>query len=241
MIRNYFLINLLLIVIIGALGSKLYKVLTYSVEIPLEVSVKEVRKDDIDVIHKDKTVSEGEFDPISKLDLFRPSRSEYDKENRKEDNAPPKSPPKLFGTVILNEKKTAILEDPNTKTTKIYRINDVIAGYKVLEILADKVVLSGDGDNVEVRLRADKGVTPANRPAIRPGVRPAPAVPRQVINSPQIPPQVENSTQVQRRPRPVPPRTRPERVIPPPQPEQNIMPPEMPAGIEDMEHGVEPQ
>ncbi len=240
MIRNYFLINLLLIAIIGALGLKLYKVITYSVEIPSEVSVREVRKDDIDVIHKDKTVSEGEFDPISKLDIFRPSRSEFDKENKKEDNAPPKSPPKLFGTIILNEKKTAILEDPDTKTTKIYRINDVIAGYKVLEILVDKVVLSVDGNNIEVRLRDAKGITPANRPAVRPGVRPAPAVPRQVINNPQIQPQVENSIPVQRRPRPVPPRTRPERVIPPPA-EKNIEPPEMPAGIEDMEHGVEQQ
>ncbi|MBI4683137.1 MAG: hypothetical protein HY757_08575 [Nitrospirae bacterium] len=239
MIRNYFLINLLLIVIIGVLGLKLYKVLTYSVEIPSEVSVREVRKDDIDIIHKDKTVTEGEFDPISKLDLFRPSRSEYDKEDKKADNALQKIPPKLFGTVILNEKKTAILEDPNTKTTRIYRINDVIAGYKILEILADKVVLSGDGDNVEVRLRDAKGIIPSNRPA----VRPAPVAPRQGISNAPFPGQVETGAQVQRRPRPVPPRTRPDGIIPPPQPEKNIEPPElpMPTGSEGMEHGAEPQ
>src|SRR4030067_13587 len=101
MIRNYFLLNLLLIVIIGVLGSKLYHVVKYKA---------------------------AEKPPLP-------------------------SPPKLYGTVILNNNKTAILEQSDTRTTKVYRINDTISGYTVLEIHEDKVVLSGNDEKVEVRLR----------------------------------------------------------------------------------------
>jgi len=195
-LRNYFLLNLLLILIILVLGVKLYNILAYSPEIPLTASVSEVQKKDADIKGKGKVVNDSEYDIISRLDLFRPSRSASAKEDKKIETAPLKNPPKLFGTVILNDIKTAILEDPDSKKTKVYRIDDSIAGYRVSEILENKVVLSGNGDKVEVRLRDDKGIKPPKRPAARSRAK-------RKVKSP--------ATQ-QRRSRPVPPRKRSTRV-----------------------------
>ena len=156
MLRNYFLINVVLIIIIGFLSIKLYKVIEYSVDLPAEPTGKKIEKE-IEVKPKDKEIRETSFDVISKLDLFRPSRSPAPKKNKKTTGkALPEKPPRLFGTIILNNKKTAILEDPGTKTTKTYRINDSIAGFTISEILEDRVVLLSDGDRVEVRLRDEK-------------------------------------------------------------------------------------
>ncbi len=202
MFRNYFLINLLLISIIAFLGVKLYKVYGYRIELPSQANVEDVKKEkaEVDVKRGDRTLNEGVFETISKLDIFRPSRSEPLPEDKKAENALPKDPPKLFGTVILNDNRTAILEDPTTKTTKVYRINDSIAGFTITDILEDRVVLLRDSDKLEVRLRDDKGVSPARRPGVQ-------TVPQRPVPSsrPVPPPQA----------RPVPPR-RPATPVPPP-------------------------
>lgn len=166
MLRNYFLLNLLLILIILVLGVKLYNILAYSPEIPETASVSEIQKKDVDIKGKGKVVNDSEYDIISRLDLFRPSRSASKKEHKKIETAPLKDPPKLFGTVILNDIRTAILEDPDSKKTKVYRIDDVIAGYRISDILENKVVLSGNGNTVDVRLRDDKGIKPPRKPAV---------------------------------------------------------------------------
>ncbi|HDH53550.1 MAG TPA: hypothetical protein ENH24_03590, partial [Nitrospirae bacterium] len=155
MLRNYFLINVVLIIIIGFLSIKLYKTIEYSVDIPTEATEKRVEKN-IEVKRKNKDTTESSFDVISKLDLFRPSRSAPQKNKQTAVKASPEKPPRLFGTIILNNKKTAILEDPGTKTTKTYRINDSIAGFTVSEILEDRVVLLRDGESIEVRLWDEK-------------------------------------------------------------------------------------
>jgi type II secretory pathway component PulC len=219
MIRNYFLLNLLLILIIGMLGNKFYHVLKYSAEIPAEAGTGEVRKEEINVEHKDKAVDEGAFEVISALDPFRPSRSAPLIQNKGAEKPPLPPPPKLFGTVILNDNKTAILEQPDTKTTKIYRINDTISGYKVLEIHEDKVVLLGNDEKVEVRLRDDKGIQPQRGAVVRPAFTPPSA--RQTGNTGAVP---------QRRARPVPPRRRP--TITPPPVNTNLAPPEIPQAPE---------
>jgi type II secretory pathway component PulC len=155
MFRNYFLINLLLIVITVFLGIKLYKVLAYSIDIPTEPSEKKIEKK-IKVKHKDKALKEASFEIISKQDLFRPSRLAPQKDEGKTERASPINPPRLFGTIILHDEKTAILEDPDTKLTKTYRINDSVAGFVISEIMEDKVVLLRDGERSEVRLRGEK-------------------------------------------------------------------------------------
>jgi len=219
MIRNYFLLNLLLIAIIGVLGNKFYHVLKYSAEMPAEAGEGEVRKEDMPGGYKVKGIDESIFETISAHDLFRPSRTAplVEKKGAEKPQLPP--PPKLFGTVILNENKTAILEQPDTKTTKVFRINDTVSGYKVLEIYEDKVVLLGNDERVEVRLRDDKGVQAPGRTTVRPP-----------LTSPQIP---QPGGQIQRpgvmprqRARPVPPRRRPVRTVPPDN--RNITPPETP-------------
>jgi hypothetical protein len=209
MIRNYFLLNLLLIFIIGGLGNKLYHVIKYTEEIPDEAGTGEVRKEDIVQVHADKVLDENAFEPISVLDLFRPSRSAPSVENKAAEKPPLPNPPKLFGTVILNNNKTAILEQSDTKMTKVYRINDTISGYTILEIHEDKVVLLGNDEKVEVRLRDDKGVQAPNRPIIRPPTipPPQPLQPGRQIDNPGAAPQ--------RRARPVPPRRRPTTTIKP--------------------------
>ena len=200
MLRNYFILNLLLILILGVLGFKLYNVLALSVKIPSEASESDVRKEDIDNSQREKAINESTYDTISRLDLFRPSRTAPLAENKKEEQSPLKSPPKLFGTIILKENTTAILEDPDTNKTKVYRVNDSIAGYRVAEILEDKVVLSVNGDKIEVKLRDDKGIKPAAQPRVQQRAT-------QQTTSRRATPQ--------RRSRPVPPRRRPTRVSPP--------------------------
>ncbi len=164
MLRNYFLINIILLIIVGFLGFKFYKALTHSLNIPSETAVQQAqKKEKSKVKRKDDNQEEKSFQIITKNDLFRPSRTPVVLNNDSKP-APAKSPPKLFGTVILNESKTAILEDPDTKTTKSYHVNDLIAGFVVSDILKDKVILSRDGDEIEVKLRDEKGIKTRRRP-----------------------------------------------------------------------------
>lgn len=212
MLRNYFLLNLLLALIIVVLGLELRDVISHSLQVPSEAVTEDRQKGVVEFSHKDKVVDESVFDTISRLDLFRPSRSASLAEDKKTDRPPLKPPPKLFGTVIFNENKTAILQDSDTKTTRVYRINEFISGYKVLDILEDKVVLLAYEDKIEVKLRDDKGTASATRSAIRP--LPLPGT------------QIQDSSTAQRRSRPVPPRRRP--TVSTPTDNVNVTPPEAP-------------
>ncbi|MBI5663524.1 MAG: hypothetical protein HZC49_00325 [Nitrospirae bacterium] len=224
MIRNYFLLNLLLILVAGLLGNKLYRVVKYTAEIPAEAVTVEERKEDIAVEHADKAFDENAYEPISEMDIFRPSRTAPSAESKAAEKPPLPPPPKLFGTVILNENKTAILEQSDTKTTKVYRINDTVSGYTVLEIHEDKVVLLGNDEKVEVRLRDDKGAQTQSRPVLRPPTVPQPAQPGRQISPGAAP---------QRRSRPVPPRRRP--TITPAPENRNVPPAEVPPSHETPE------
>ena len=207
MIRNYFFINLILLIIIGFLGSKFYKVYSQTINVPSGTAVKQVQKETAPLTSGDTVLDASHFQIISNMDLFRPSRSPH-KEDAKQQEVP-KIPPRLFGTVILGNEKTAILEDPNTKTTRIYRLNDPIGGYVISDILEDKVVLSWNGEKSEVRLREEKKGLPPVKPMImpqQPQQTPQPA--QQQPQQPQIQPRI---TQPQPGQRPVPPGQRPSR------------------------------
>jgi hypothetical protein len=172
MLRNYFFINLFLIIIIGFLGFKLFNAFASYVDIPVEAKIVEGKKEDIKVKHKEKIASEASFKLITDQDLFRPSRSAPSiKKEKIEKVAAPKNTPRLFGTVILGDNKTAILEDPETKTTKTYRVNESVSGFVVSEILEDKVVLLSGSEKVEVRLRDDKGIKSKRKPKYKPRSR----------------------------------------------------------------------
>jgi hypothetical protein len=190
MIRNYFLINLILLIIIGFLGSKFYKVYSQPFNVPTEPAVKQVQKETAPVKSEDMAPDASHFQIISNMDLFRPARSPY-KADAKQQEAP-KIPPRLFGTVILGNEKTAILEDPNTKMTRTYRINDSIGGYVISDILEDKIVLSWNGEKSEVRLREEKKGLPPVKPMImpqQPQQTPQPTQPQQPQIQPRIPQQ----------------------------------------------------
>ena len=160
MLRNFFIVNIVLCIVAGFLVFKLTNVLSSPLEILTESSVKTENKDKKDVKKKAQTSKPVSYEIITSGNLFNPTRSARDEgsEDTKSVAPPPKNQPKLFGTIILGDKKTAILEDPATKTTKTYGLNDLVGGYTVSDIQEDKVILLWGGDQTIVRLREDKGV-----------------------------------------------------------------------------------
>jgi len=187
--RRYFLINLAFLVIAIFLGFKLYKAFSKPLDIPLQAGKKTQR------LKTEKSTNTGpelniiDYEAIVQKDLFRPSRSAAPPEM-----SVPLEKPKLFGTIVMDSGKSAILEDPITKNTKLYNLNDSISGFIVSDIQEDKVILLRGTEKIEVRLREAKSATPMIR-------RPA---------GQQIPPQ---RIQPVTRPRIVP---TPRRPIPPP-------------------------
>jgi hypothetical protein len=172
MLRNYFLINIVLVIMLGFLGFKFYKVVTYSMDIPFEAVVEEGQKSkDIDIKFKGKVPDKASFQIISSKNLFNPTRAA---------SAPawttPKSSrtnqPKLFATIILGSDSIAIIEDPGTKKTKPYRINDLVAGLVISEILKDRVILLSGDEKIEIKLRDDKRIkTSRPKPLVRQNIK----------------------------------------------------------------------
>ena len=158
--RNFFIVNIVLFIVAGFLVLKLTNVLTRPLEILTESSVKSENEDKKDVKKKVQRSKHVYYEIITSGNLFNPTRSAPDEgsQDTKSVTPPPKNQPKLFGTIIFGDKKTAILEDPETKTTKTYGLNDLVGGYTVSDIQEDKVILLWGGDQTIVRLREDKGV-----------------------------------------------------------------------------------
>lgn len=158
--RNFFIVNIVLFIVAGFLVLKLTNVLTSPLEILTESSVKSENEDKKDVKKKVQRSKHVYYEIITSGNLFNPTRSAPDEgsQDTKSVTPPPKNQPKLFGTIIFGDKKTAILEDPETKTTKTYGLNDLVGGYTVSDIQEDKVILLWGGDQTIVRLREDKGV-----------------------------------------------------------------------------------
>lgn len=216
MIRNYFLINLLLVIVIYFLGSEFYKVYVHRAEIPTEAAPIGAVNDAGSVQGQDRPIDPSLFQIISNMDIFRPSRSPYKEEPSKFIQ---KIPPRLFGTIILGNEKSAILEDPTLKTTRLYKVNEEIGGYTIADILEDKVVLAADSEKTEIRLREEKRGLPPVQQFVPP--QPVPQIPPQVAQpvTPQQPrPQVAPQPAIPQQPvqRPLPQRRPiPQRPIPP--------------------------
>lgn len=162
MLRNYFLINIVLVLLLGFLGFKFYKVITYTMEIPSEVAVPEDQKSkDVTVKFKAAVPDKASFEIISGKDLFRPARTAPVTNAKTTPASGRAGNPKLFATIVRGSESIAIIEDPNTNKTKPYRINDLVGGFVVSEILADRVILSAGDEKIEVKLREDKGIKTA--------------------------------------------------------------------------------
>ena len=159
MLRNYFVINIILVLILGLLGFKFYGIATYSMDVPDAASVEVGKKPaGIDIKLKNRVPDKASFNAISKKDLFRPSRSASLVAGKTIPKTGLDRYPKLFATIIQGSNSIAIMEDPGTKKTKSYHINDLIVGFKISEILEDRVILIRGDEKVEVKLREDKGV-----------------------------------------------------------------------------------
>lgn len=158
MLRNYFLINMVLVIMLGFMGVKFYKIVTYSMDIPSEAALEEGQKSkDIDIKFKDKVPDKASFQIISSKDLFRPSRTASATVWTTPKNSRTNHP-KLFATIVRGSESIAIIEDPDTRKTKTYRINDLVAGFLISEILEDRVILLSGEDKIEIKLRDDKGI-----------------------------------------------------------------------------------
>jgi len=154
--RSFFLINLILFIIIVLLGVRFFKVWTGPLEIPVQKPEKQAQIGKKTPMSTKKNLKESAYEVIVQKDLFRPERSAPNVKNTSTVSSSGEKP-KLFGTMIMNNENVAILEDPSTKTTKLYRVNDSIAGLMVSEIKKDKVVLLRGVEKIEVKLRDLKG------------------------------------------------------------------------------------
>lgn len=183
--RRYFLINLALLVIAVFLGFELYKAFSKPLDIPLQASKKTQRPKIEKSTKTEPELNINDYETIVQKDLFRPSRSAAPPEM-----SVPLEKPKLFGTIIMDSGKSAILEDPITKTKKLYNLNDSISGFIVSDIQEDKIILLRGNEKIEVMLREFKDVS-ARPPAGRqmPPQRPQPVTSPRVVPTPRRPPQ----------------------------------------------------
>jgi type II secretory pathway component PulC len=168
MLHRYFLINLILLIIIGILAFKFYSILTHPVEIPSKPGISKVKEEETE-ISKDKPLDKEFFKIIAEKDLFRPSRTAplLKKNTSPSTQTLLKKPPRVFGTVISNVETIALIEDPVTKSTKSYHVNDSVAGFIISEIQKDKVIFLRGDEKIEVKLREPKGFK-AKRPILPP-------------------------------------------------------------------------
>lgn len=173
--RSLFLINVILFTIIGFLGIKLYNTWNHPLEVPT-ISEQEAPKagKKITISKRERVLNEASYQIIVDKDLFRPSRTPVKENAQTAAPLSPKERPKLFGTMIMDSRKFAILEDPSTKASKIYYVNDSFAGFTVSEILEDKVILKRGGESIEVKLREKKDVKLPKPPKKEPKKRTPP-------------------------------------------------------------------
>ena len=217
------------------LGLRLYKTWVKPLDIAAQKTLQQTQKDK--KISEDKKTEETKelssnetvYNVIVQNDLFRPSRSAPQVEEIPQQFLA--NPPKLYGTIIMGNDKSAILEDPKTKTTKLYRLNDLFGGFTISDIQDNKVVLSMGDESIEVKLREIKTIT-------APRQQPVPQQPQ--IQQPQKP-QVRPQGSLQRPERPipirVPPNVRQGAVVPSPPP---AVPPPPPAIGETQPSAEEP-
>jgi hypothetical protein len=183
---RYFLINLTLSCLAIFLAFRLYEIWNAPME---EVSLPQKKtegkgKAEAPEVKKDIGIYQG----IVQKDLFRPSRTEY-KPDIAKSGLPPSPPPKLFGVLIMDNNRIAILEDPSSKRRKNYHLGDNIGDFVISEIEKDKVILLRGEEKVVVSIREIKTISPPTKPGATPRPTPRPAPPTQRPPIPLPPPQ----------------------------------------------------
>lgn len=188
MFRNYFFINIILILIVSFLGLRFYKALIYKKDNPVNITVTKAGPENIKAVSEDKGIDKESLKVITEKDIFRSSRTSS---LAVTNVMPPQNPPTLFGTIIVGVEKTALLKEDAGNTARMYRLNESVSGYLIVDIQDDKVLLSAGGQTIVVKLRGKKG---ANMPQFNPGMPVQGATGRRVRPNPQRP--SRNSTNI---------------------------------------------
>lgn len=114
------------------------------------------------------------YEAIATENLFSEDRKEFipeeetPPETSEKDSEPPAAPPVklnrdivLYGVVIMNDYKTALISNPEKKKEKTgntitVKENDTVGGYTVKSIQRDRIQLAAENDLYEVMLFDDK-------------------------------------------------------------------------------------
>jgi len=196
--RLLFLLDLVLVLVAGALAFQLYQ--TWTAPLPLP-SGKAPAASAPSEAAREAPAPRPPLDAyavVASRNLFNPARSEVQPAPPAQAKATPATPvapprPYLHGVVVHREGSLAYLEDPRTRKVYAYRVGDIVGEGKVVEILEDRVVITRAGERIEVLLRdpskpkVPAAATPAAaRRAPRPPA-PSPATPRILPRPPQPP------------------------------------------------------
>ena len=135
MIRSHFYTGIILLLITLSLSYWLYNTKTTTNESAVKgEAVSDIKSDD-PVNDKDPSSAPVPSTEIVTADVTDPDL------------------PRLFGTTITNKDKIAIFQDPFTKSTGTYRIDDSVAGFIVLDIQQYKAILLRGNKEFEVALK----------------------------------------------------------------------------------------
>jgi hypothetical protein len=155
---KYLLINLFLsALIIVFLVFKLHGIWTIPTEEVQPSKKASIEKEKIETPQVKKEIVTYQI--IAQKDLFRPSRTELKSEAIKSP-LPLTPPPKLFGVVIMDNDRIAILEDPSSNRRKTYRTGEGVGDFTISEIEKEKVILLRGEEKVAVNLRETKTIAP---------------------------------------------------------------------------------
>lgn len=156
--KNFILINIVLACLLIFFSYRIYSIWSSPME-EIRASQKKAQqeKGKAEEVRRDMAV----YQVIVQKDLFRPSRTEF--KPLAKSALPPTPPPKLFGILIMDNNKIAILEDSTSKKKKNYHVGESIGDLVVSEIEKDKVILLRGGEKVVVNLREIKTITAPSR------------------------------------------------------------------------------
>lgn len=157
--RRYILINLILACLAIFFSYRLYAIWSSPME-EIRPSQKKTKTENGKAEEVKKDISS--YQVIVQKDLFRPGRTEFKPVAKSA--LPPTPPPKLFGILIMDNNKIAILEDSTTKKKKNYHIGESMGDLVVSDIEKDKVILQRGEEKVIVNLRAVKTISAPSGP-----------------------------------------------------------------------------
>lgn len=169
--RHLLIVNTIFLLIAGVLGVLLYLSLSTPLNVPTEAVPLPVPSEGApqkEAATSPETLAPPDYQAIVQKDLFRPGRNESKQEEKSQPLTPP---PRLVGTAVMGEERRAYLEDPVSSMVRSYRAKDVVAGFTVHEIQADRAVLSRGDDRVVVKLREIETLPSPYMPTSSPSIR----------------------------------------------------------------------